>query len=183
MKARDTNIVGVQLIQPDVFGDERGIFFEHWRQTNYAALGICAPFVQDNFSKSHRNVLRGLHYQVGEAAQGKLVCVLSGKVYDVVVDLREGSPTFGRWEGHILSTGTHHQLWIPAGCAHGFLSLSDDATFVYKSTHEYDPFSERILHWSDPVVGIQWPLSEGVQPIVSQRDQAGLPFESCPKFR
>ncbi len=182
MKCKPTSIDGALLIQPDVFGDNRGCFFEAWREPNFAAIGIAGPFVQDNFSISRKSVLRGLHYQVGLAAQGKLVCVISGAVFDVLVDLREKSPTFGRWEGHALSAANHNQLWVPPGCAHGFLSLSDDTTFFYKCTHRYDPSSERILRWDDPEVGIEWPLSRDSQPIVSARDQAGICFADCAKF-
>jgi dTDP-4-dehydrorhamnose 3,5-epimerase len=182
MKSKKTNIDGALLIQPDVFRDARGFFFESWREMNYESLGISGPFVQDNFSSSRKNVLRGLHYQLGPAAQGKLVCVLSGAVFDVLVDLRVGSPTFGKWEGHTLLATTHEQLWIPPGCAHGFLSLSDDTIFFYKCTHAYDPSSECILRWNDLELSIQWPLSADTEPIVSPRDQAGLPFADCVKF-
>lgn len=182
VRATETSISGSILVAPDLFSDSRGYFLETWQTRSYSAADLPFIFVQDNFSNSHRNVLRGLHYQIGHAAQGKLVWVSSGIVFDVVVDLRRSSPTFGKWEGHRLSADTHQQLWIPPGCAHGFLSLTESTMFHYKCTHFYDPDSERTLLWNDPDLAIDWPLVDGYPPIVSERDRAGLSFATCAKF-
>lgn len=175
MKVTPTKLAGVLIIEPRVFGDERGFFFESFNQRAFDdAVGAHVDFVQDNHSKSSRNVLRGLHYQLPPKAQGKLVRVVQGEVFDVAVDLRKDSPTFGQWVGEILSAENKKQLWIPAGFAHGFLTLSDTAEFLYKTTDYYSPEHERCIRWDDADVGVEWPLS--TPPLVSGKDAQGLPF-------
>ena len=175
MKATPTKIADVILLEPKVFGDERGFFFESFNHKVFEeATGVKAQFVQDNHSKSGKGVLRGLHYQA-QNAQGKLVRVTQGAVFDVAVDIRKESPTYGQWEGVILSAENKHQLWIPAGLAHGFLVLTDTAEFLYKTTDYYAPEHERCIVWNDPTLAIQWPL-EGVEPKLSAKDQAGSLF-------
>ena len=163
----------VVLIEPRVFGDDRGFFYESWNQRAFADAGLDATFVQDNHSGSRRGVLRGLHYQV-EHAQGKLVRVAVGEVFDVVVDLRRSSPTFGRSLGMTLSAQNRLMLWVPAGFAHGFLTMSDHAEFLYKTTDYWYPEHERTLLWNDPVLGIAWPLSAA--PVLTRKDAAGTPL-------
>jgi dTDP-4-dehydrorhamnose 3,5-epimerase len=165
-----TRIPDVVLIRPKVFGDARGFFLESWNERTFAGAGFDLRFVQDNHSRSVRWTLRGLHYQVRQA-QGKLVRVVSGTVFDVAVDLRRSSPTFGQWVGEILSDENHHMLWVPPGFAHGFLVLSDTADFVYKCTDFYAPEYERSLRWDDPDVGIEWPLPQGQEPLLSAKDR------------
>ena len=162
-----TSIDGVVIARPAVFGDSRGYFMETYRQEAFVAGGIPAVFVQDNQSKSVKNVLRGLHFQK-KYPQAKLVRVLSGEVFDVCVDLRKGSPTYGQWFGEILSAENRKQLYIPRGCAHGFLVLSDSATFAYKCDDYYRPDDEGGLLWNDPALGIEWPLTG--KPILSEKD-------------
>ena len=177
MNVTPTAIPDVLLLTPKVFGDSRGFFFESFNERAFeAAIGGPAHFVQDNHSRSGRGVLRGLHYQV-EQPQGKLVRVVAGSVFDVAVDIRPGSQTFGRWVAAELTADNHHQLWIPPGLAHGFLVLSDSAEFLYKTTAYYAPAHERCILWNDPVLDIRWPL-EG-QPILSGKDAAGLPFDTA----
>ena len=159
----------VLLVEPAVFGDARGFFLESFSARRYADAGIPGPFVQDNVSRSRRGVLRGLHLQHPHA-QGKLVSVLDGEVFDVAVDVRVGSPTFGRWVGEYLSAENHRQLWVPAGFAHGFVVTSDDALFAYKCTEYYRPEAELSVRWDDPRIGVAWPVDA---PTVSARDQAG----------
>jgi dTDP-4-dehydrorhamnose 3,5-epimerase len=169
-----TGIADVLILEPKVFADDRGFFFESFNQRVFeAAVGGPATFVQDNHSKSKKNVLRGLHYQV-EQPQGKLVRAVSGAIYDVAVDIRGNSPTFGRWVGVELSADNKRQLWIPAGLAHGFLVLSDTAEVLYKATDYYAPAHERTILWNDPTLGIAWPLDG--QPLVSGKDAAGMGF-------
>jgi len=176
MKATPTAIPDVVLIEPNVFGDERGFFFESFnRRAFHQAVGVDPDFVQDNHSKSSRNVLRGLHFQVKQA-QGKLIRVIQGEVFDVVVDIRQDSPTFGRWVGEYLSAENKRQLWIPPGFAHGFLTLGETAEFLYKTTDYYAPEYERCLAWNDPEVGIEWPLT--AEPILSGKDKAGVPLST-----
>lgn len=164
-------IPDVLRIEPKVFGDERGFFYESFNQQHFeAATGLSATFVQDNHSRSAKNVLRGLHYQLAPKAQGKLVRVVAGAVFDVAVDIRRGSPTFGRWVGEVLSADNKRQLWIPPGLAHGFLVLSDSAEFLYKTTDYYAPELERSLAWNDPYLAIDWPLSG--PPLLSAKDAA-----------
>ncbi len=177
MKATPTKIADVILLEPKVFGDERGFFFESFNQQVFEqATGVKTQFVQDNHSKSGKGVLRGLHYQI-ENAQGKLVRVTQGEVFDVAVDIRPESPTFGQWAGEILSAENKRQLWIPAGLAHGFLVLSDTAEFLYKTTEYYAPAHERCIAWDDATLAIDWPL-DGVQPKLSAKDQSGVAFTS-----
>ena len=172
MKFVPTDIPDVVLIEPVVHGDERGFFMETWRESLFKEAGIQASFVQDNHSRSVQNTLRGLHYQIIQP-QGKLVRVTAGEVFDVAVDLREHSPTFGKWVGEILSEENRRQMWVPAGFAHGFLVMSEAAEFIYKCSDYYAPHYERTLRWDDPGVGIEWPLSPGVTPILSDKDKAG----------
>jgi len=172
VKATATAIPDVLVIDPRVFGDARGFFFESWNRRVFAGLlGRDVEFVQDNHSASGRNVLRGLHYQV-ERPQGKLVRVISGEVFDVAVDLRRSSPTFGRWVGERLSAANRRMLWVPEGFAHGFLVLSDGAEFLYKATDYYAPEHERTLLWNDPALAIDWPLAG--EPVVKPGDAAGV---------
>ena len=177
-----TKIDGAFLLRPRVFGDARGFFLESWNKETFAKLGINGDFVQDNHSRSTKYVLRGLHYQSGDAAQGKLVWVTSGTVFDVLVDLRQGSKTFGRWDGYMLTSEAHERLWVPPGCAHGFLVLSEVADFHYKCTNYYQPETERALLWNDATVGVEWPLPVGIDPIVSPKDAAAADFPSCEKY-
>jgi len=173
-------IPDVLRIEPRVFGDERGFFYESFHRARFEeAIGRELDFVQDNHSKSSRNVLRGLHYQVRQA-QGKLVRVTAGSVYDVVVDLRRSSPTFGQWLGEVLSAENRTQLWVPEGFAHGFLVLSESAEFLYKTTDYYAPEHERCIAWNDPALAIDWPL-EG-PPVVSSKDDKGQAFFCAEMF-
>ena len=170
MKAISTSIPDVLIIEPRVFGDSRGFFFESFNQKNFnQAAGIDVNFVQDNHSRSVKGVLRGLHYQIRQP-QGKLVRVVRGAVFDVAVDIRKSSPTFGQWVGAELTEYNYHQMWVPAGFAHGFYVLSDSADFLYKTTDYYNPDLERSLAWDDPQVAISWPIENGTQPIVSAKD-------------
>jgi dTDP-4-dehydrorhamnose 3,5-epimerase len=172
MKVTPLAISDVLLIEPKVFGDDRGFFFESFNQQAFnEATGLDLQFVQDNHSKSAKNVLRGLHYQLPPKAQGKLVRVVAGEVFDVVVDIRKGSPTFGRWIGQLLSAENKRQMWVPPGLAHGFLVLSDSAEFLYKTTDYYAPEYERSIAWNDPALGIDWPLIDG-QAMLSSKDAA-----------
>jgi dTDP-4-dehydrorhamnose 3,5-epimerase len=166
-----TAIPDVLLVQPVIHADSRGFFVETWHEARYAAAGITGPFVQDNHSRSVRHTLRGLHYQVGRP-QAKLVRAATGTVFDVAVDLRRSSPTFGRWACAVLSDENHHQLWIPPGFAHGFYVLSAQADVVYKCTTAYSADLDRALRWDDPRLGIEWPLSDGVAPVLSPKDAA-----------
>lgn len=180
MKVTSFAIPEVVLIEPKVFGDERGFFFESFNQARFEeTVGRDINFVQDNHSRSVKNVLRGLHYQI-QQPQGKLVRVVQGEVFDVAVDLRKSSPTFGRWVGQVLSAENKHQLWIPEGFAHGFVVLSDTAEFLYKTTDYYAPAHERCLLWNDPVLNIQWPL--GIAPVLSAKDTQGKPFNEAEVF-
>lgn len=175
MKATPLAIPDVLLIEPRVFGDDRGFFYESFNQRAFAeATGVKLAFVQDNHSKSARNVLRGLHYQLAPKEQGKLVRVIAGEVFDVAVDIRGDSPTFGRWVGERLSAENCRQLWIPPGFAHGFLVLSASAEFLYKTTDYYAPECERSIAWNDPTLAIEWPLAGA--PLVSAKDAAAPPL-------
>jgi dTDP-4-dehydrorhamnose 3,5-epimerase len=172
MKVTPTKIADVLLIEPKVFGDARGFFFESFNHKVFEeATGVMTQFVQDNHSKSGKGVLRGLHYQV-QNLQGKLVRVTQGEVFDVAVDIRKGSPTFGQWVGEILSAENNRQMWVPEGLAHGFLVLSDTAEFLYKTTDYYTPEHERCIAWNDPDLGIEWP-SLASAPLLSVKDQTG----------
>ena len=170
MKVTPTAIADVLILEPKVFGDERGYFMESFNQRAFnTAVGHEVEFVQDNQSRSARGVLRGLHYQLPPHAQGKLVRVTLGRVFDVAVDIRAGSPTFGQWVGTELSDTNHRQMWIPPGLAHGFLVLSESADFLYKTTDYYAPQAERSLRWDDPAIGIAWP-DTGTPPVLSAKD-------------
>lgn len=179
MRKIETKLLGVMLLEPRVFGDERGFFLESYNERVFADLGIRDKFVQDNHSYSSRNVLRGLHYQLPHA-QGKLVRVVSGEILDVAVDLRESSGTFGKWETFRLSGTNKRMLWLPAGLAHGFRVTSETAHVLYKATDFYVPEHERTLAWNDADLKINWEL-EGA-PALSAKDQRGLTFKECPKF-
>ena len=179
MKFETTPLEGVYLLKPRVFGDERGFFLESWNATTFANEGFDLKFVQDNHSRSCRGTLRGMHYQL-EHTQGKLVRVTSGAVYDAVVDMRRDSPTLGQWYGAELNASDHHMLWVPPGFAHGFYVLSDFADFQYKCTDIYHPQSEVSLAWDDAEVGIEWPIPEGEQPQLSEKDEQGLSFGEAP---
>ncbi len=180
--ATPTVLVDALIIEPKIFGDERGWFTESFNAQDFAdATSLEFDFVQDNHSFSHQGTLRGLHYQT-EKIQGKLVRVVSGSVFDVTVDLRKNSPTYGKWAGVELSAANHKQLWVPPGFAHGFLVLSETAEFLYKTTDYYHPQSEVCLAWNDPTVGVEWPLPAGVAPNLNAKDLAGLSWEQAPKF-
>ena len=178
MKASATAIEGVLILEPKVFGDTRGFFMESYNRRTFADVsGLDIDFVQDNHSRSARGVLRGLHYQLRQP-QGKLVRVAAGAVFDVAVDIRRASPTFGRWVGVELTAENQRQLWVPAGLAHGFVVLSESADFLYKTTDYYAPEHERSIAWDDPAIGIAWPLAaHGIHaPLLSAKDRAGLPL-------
>ncbi|MFY1896603.1 dTDP-4-dehydrorhamnose 3,5-epimerase [Achromobacter xylosoxidans] len=180
MKATPLAIADVLVIEPKVFGDARGYFYESFNQAAFdAVVGRKVAFVQDNHSRSARHVLRGLHYQIRQT-QGKLVRVVEGEVFDVAVDLRQSSPTFGKWVGAILSEENRRQLWVPEGFAHGFVVLSDYASFLYKTTDYYAPEHERTIKWDDPSIGIEWPF-EGA-PILSAKDQVGVGLREAQVF-
>lgn len=168
MNVIETDLPGVLILEPRVFRDDRGYFLETWNREAYAAAGLPVTFVQDNFSSSKHGVLRGLHYQEPHP-QGKLVWVVSGEVFDVAVDIRHGSPTFGRWTGATLSAGNARQLWIPEGFAHGFVVTGDHAHFAYKCTDRYDRDADGSIRWDDPAIGIEWPVAD---PILSEKDAA-----------
>jgi len=175
-----TSIPEVLILEPKVFGDERGFFYESYNERYFAAkVGINARFVQDNHSRSVRNVLRGLHYQI-QQPQGKLVRVTVGEVYDVAVDIRRSSPTFGKWTAHVLSDKNKHMLWVPPGFAHGFLVTSSVAEVQYKTTDYWAPQFERCIAWNDPELDIRWPLQNG--PILSGKDRQGPPFGKAEVF-
>lgn len=178
MKVIDTKIPDVKIIEPAVFGDERGFFMETWQQKKFEKLVTGKPtmFVQDNHSKSKKGILRGLHYQT-ENTQGKLVRVVSGEVFDVAVDIRKDSPTFGQWVGVFLSAENKRQLWIPEGFAHGFYVTSDEAEFVYKCTDYYNPNAEHSILWNDLDLAIEWP-TKGEQPLLAAKDRAGTHFKN-----
>ena len=177
-----TAIHGVLVIEPKVFGDGRGWFTESFNAQDFAvATGLDVEFIQDNHSFSRQWTLRGLHYQL-EHTQGKLVRVVAGSVFDVAVDIRKESPTYGKWVGVELSAQNHKQIWMPAGLAHGFLVLSESAEFLYKTTDYYHPQSEACLAWNDPQVNIEWPLPQGITPNTNAKDSAGLSWDAAPKF-
>ncbi|MCG5514003.1 dTDP-4-dehydrorhamnose 3,5-epimerase [Ectothiorhodospira shaposhnikovii] len=181
MEAKRLAIPEVVLLTPRVFGDERGFFYESFNARAFeAAVGVQAEFVQDNHSRSAKGVLRGLHYQLPPHAQGKLVRVVQGEVFDVAVDVRRSSPTFGQWVGAVLSAQNRRQLWIPPGFAHGFLTLSEVAEFLYKTTDFYAPECERCIAWNDADIGIAWPF-EG-DPVLSGKDQEGVPLAKAEVF-
>jgi dTDP-4-dehydrorhamnose 3,5-epimerase len=180
MKATPLAIPDVFLLEPKVFGDDRGFFFESFNQAKFeAAIGRPVSFVQDNHSRSARNVLRGLHYQIRQP-QGKLVRIVHGEVFDVAVDLRRASPTFGQWVGEVLSAENKRQLWVPEGFAHGFVVLSETAEFLYKTTDYYAPAYERCIIWNDPTLNVGWPIDSA--PALSGKDAAGASFAEAEVF-
>lgn len=178
MKIHHTEIPEVILLEPQVFGDHRGFFFESFNKKAFIdKVGSSSPFVQDNHSRSKKGILRGLHYQI-QQAQGKLVRVISGEIFDVAVDIRASSSTYGKWIGVVLNADNKHQLWIPPGFAHGFFVLSDIAEVLYKTTDYYAPEYERSIRWDDPDLGIDWPLND-MSPTLSGKDQAGVAFQNA----
>ena len=179
MKYKRLAIPDVVLMEPDVFGDERGFFMETFRESEFIENCGNFRFVQDNHSSSSKGILRGLHYQY-EKPQGKLVRVIKGEVFDVAVDMRAGSPTLGQWVGEYLSEDNKRMLWVPPGFAHGFIVTSEQADFVYKCTDYYNPGDEFSLLWNDETIGVEWP--EGIEPKLSDKDTNGLDFDSCPTF-
>jgi dTDP-4-dehydrorhamnose 3,5-epimerase len=181
MKFSETPLDGVRIIEPQVFGDGRGFFMETWQADKFAAAGIDARFVQDNYSRSRQWTLRGLHLQIART-QGKLVRVSAGSVYDVVVDLRRASPSFGAWWGVELSAENHRMLWVPPGLAHGILVTSLSADFLYKCTNFYSAADERTLAWNDLSLAIEWPLPAGIAPVLSAKDTQGKSFADIEKF-
>ncbi|KAA5953347.1 MULTISPECIES: dTDP-4-dehydrorhamnose 3,5-epimerase [unclassified Pantoea] len=181
MKIIDTKIADVKIIEPKVFGDERGFFMETWNQQKFEELVSPRTFVQDNHSKSSKGILRGLHYQTVNT-QGKLVRVVSGEVFDVAVDMRKSSPTFGEWVGVYLSAENKRQLWVPEGFAHGFYVTSESAEFVYKCTDYYNPQHEHSLLWNDSYLNINWPISDGETPALSAKDKDGIKFSQAVTF-
>ena len=181
MNFEPTAIPDVVLIRPRVFADSRGFFLETWEERKFARAGLDLKFVQDNHSRSKQYTLRGLHYQIKQP-QGKLVRCIHGSVFDVVVDLRRSSPTFGRSVGITLTGDDHCELWVPPGFAHGFVVLSEQVDFLYKVTDFYAPEHERCVAWNDPDLNIEWPLPEGVEPFVSPKDAAGVAFRNAETF-
>jgi dTDP-4-dehydrorhamnose 3,5-epimerase len=181
MKFIDTVIEDVKIVEVNLFGDERGFFMETFRADEFIEKTGAKPFVQDNHSKSTKGILRGLHYQQAQT-QGKLVRVISGTVFDVAVDMRKSSSTFGKWVGVELSAENNRQLWVPEGFAHGFYVMTDSAAFVYKCTDYYHPESEVSVRWDDADIGIKWPLVDGEVPQLSAKDEQGLSFKDAPKF-
>ncbi|MFK7956165.1 MAG: dTDP-4-dehydrorhamnose 3,5-epimerase [Lysobacterales bacterium] len=182
MKVLETKIPGVMLFEPEMFGDDRGFFMETWNHARYSNAGLSVTFSQSNLSKSSKGVLRGLHFQEPQP-QGKLVHVLAGEVFDVAVDIRRNSPTFGQWEGYTLSGDNHRQLYVPEGFAHGFCVTSDFAIFSYQCTQVYAPQYDQSIRWDDPEIGIQWPVDA---PVLSEKDQQAPRLSACehlPKYR
>jgi len=181
MKVIETSIPDLLVLEPKVFGDARGFFLESWNERTFRDLtGVALPFVQDNHSRSARGVLRGLHYQLRQP-QGKLVRVVRGSVFDVAVDLRRASPSFGQWHGVELSEDNHRQLWVPPGFGHGFLVTGESADFLYKTTDYYAPEHERCVRWNDPALAIAWPIA-GLTPLLSAKDQTGRPLAEAEVF-
>jgi dTDP-4-dehydrorhamnose 3,5-epimerase len=180
MKVIETAIPGLLIIEPRVFGDDRGFFMESWNAATFREAGLDLHFAQDNHSRSAKGVLRGLHFQ-NPNPQGKLVRVTAGRAWDVAVDLRRDSPTCGRWQGLELSAANKRMFWVPPGFAHGFVALEDGTDFLYKCTAAYEPANESSLLWNDQTVGIEWPL-EGIEPLLSAKDKVGLPFADVELF-
>lgn len=181
MKFIETNIPDVKIVEPQVFGDERGFFMETFRTSLFNEHCGEREFVQENHSKSSHGILRGLHYQT-ENTQGKLVRVTKGEVFDVAVDMRKDSPTFGQWAGVLLSAENKRQLWVPEGFAHGFYVTTDEAEFVYKCTDIYNPSAEVSIKWDDPEINIEWPINPDQKPLLSAKDENGLSFSDAPKL-
>ena len=180
MRVEKTKLDGVVVVEPRVFEDERGFFYESWSGARYGEHGLSASFVQDNVSRSRRGTLRGLHLQSPPQGQGKLVFVLEGEVFDVAVDVRVGSPTFGQWVGQTLSAQNRRQMYVPPGFAHGFCVLSEHALFAYKCTAYYAPAAEISVLWNDPEIGVDWPIDA---PVLSKRDAAGIPLREVARER
>lgn len=180
MNIIECDIPGPLILEPKVFGDERGFFMESWNAAAFAKAGLDLTFVQDNHSRSQKGVLRGMHFQ-NPGPQGKLVRVVRGAVFDAVVDLRRSSPTYGKWAGIVLSAENKRMFWVPEGFAHGFLTLEDDTDFLYKCTTPYAPQHEASLAWNDPTVGIEWPL-DGLEPKLSAKDAVGVPLAEVKAF-
>lgn len=180
MNVIECNVPGPLILEPRVFGDDRGFFMESWNAQAFAKVGLDLTFVQDNHSRSQKGVLRGMHFQ-NPGPQGKLVRVVRGAVFDAVVDLRRSSPTFGKWTGTVLSSENKRMFWVPEGFAHGFLTLEDDTDFLYKCTAPYAPQHEASLAWDDPAVGIEWPL-DGIEPKLSAKDAVGVPLADVKAF-
>ncbi|MDY7523897.1 dTDP-4-dehydrorhamnose 3,5-epimerase [Sphingomonas sp. 10B4] len=174
MNVIETAIAGLLILEPTAYGDDRGFFLESWNRRRFADFGLDLEFVQDNHSRSAAGVLRGLHFQ-DPNPQGKLVRVVNGRAWDVAVDIRAGSATFGKWVGVELSATNKRMFWVPDGFAHGFLALEDDTDFLYKCTSYFEPANEHSLQWNDPILGIDWPL-DGLEPQLSGRDRVGMPF-------
>lgn len=182
MKIVRLDIPDVLLIEPKIFGDDRGFFLETWSSHEFSNAGLPIEFVQDNWSRSTKGVLRGLHYQL-KHTQGKLVRCVRGSVFDVAVDIRRSSEFFGRWVGRVLSEENKHAMWVPPGFAHGFLTLSESADFQYKCSDKYDPESERTIQWNDPDIGVEWPIEKHQKPLVSQKDaDSGLSLRTAECF-
>lgn len=181
MKIIDTAIPDVKIIEPDIFGDDRGFFMETWHEEKFAEMGLSLNFVQDNHSRSQQGILRGLHYQTKQT-QGKLVRVTAGNVYDVAVDIRQSSPTFGQHVGVELSAENHRMLWVPPKFAHGFYVMSESADFQYKCTDFYDPRSEHSILWNDEALNINWPLVDCTPPLLAAKDKAGTAFHNAIVF-
>ena len=182
MNVVSTSIPDVKIIEPTVFGDRRGFFFESFHQQRFAdTVDSTVQFVQDNHSRSSQWILRGLHYQI-QQSQGKLVRVVAGEIFDVAVDIRRSSPTFGHWVGEILTAENKRQMWVPSGFAHGFLVLSDAAEVLYKATDYYAPAHERAIRWNDPQLAIAWPLPADLEPVLSAKDAAASSFEEAEVF-
>ncbi len=182
MKFVPTQIPDVIIIEPQVFGDDRGFFMETYHADKFKEVGLDLNFVQDNHSKSKQGILRGMHYQIKQP-QGKLVRVVSGEVFDVAVDMRKSSPTYGKWVGEYLSAENKKMLWVPPGFAHGFYVTSETAEFVYKCTDLYAPEYERSLLWNDSYIGIAWPLVNGEEPLLSDKDRQGMPFAKAESYQ
>lgn len=182
MKVITTKIPDVLILEPKIFGDHRGFFMETYQQDVFFDVGIKAKFIQDNHSGSVKGTLRGLHYQL-EKPQAKLLRVVVGEVFDVAVDIRSGSPTFGKWVGCTLSAENKKQFWVPKGFAHGFYVISDWAEVIYKVDDVYSPESERTILWNDPTIGISWPIEDWVEPILSNKDLKGVPFNQAEVFK
>jgi dTDP-4-dehydrorhamnose 3,5-epimerase len=180
MKRIETDLPGVLILEPMVYGDTRGFFQETWNEKVFQDIGINADFVQDNHSRSSKGILRGLHYQI-QSPQGKLVRVSRGRVFDVAVDIRKSSPHFGRWTGAELSEDNRRMMWVPPGFAHGFMALEDDTDFLYKCTQFYEPQWDRSIAWNDPDIGIDWPL-EGLVPQLSAKDVSAVGFKDAEVF-
>ncbi|NND91131.1 MAG: dTDP-4-dehydrorhamnose 3,5-epimerase [Granulosicoccus sp.] len=181
MQIFDTALEAVKILEPTIFGDDRGFFMESWNRQAFEDQGLPSHFVQDNHSRSSQGVLRGLHYQIRHP-QGKLVRVTRGEVFDVAVDMRRSSAQFGQWVGVRLSETNRRQLWVPEGFAHGFYVLSESADFQYKCTDYYSPEYERSLKWNDPTVGIEWPIIHGSEPLLAAKDEAALLLSQCDAF-